>query len=550
MLKNLPTCRRITAMLALFVLCVASLVVVPSTAQACTTVIVGRDASADGSRIIARTVDAKGNEAVRMTSVAAQQRAADWTFTDPFSKFTCTLPANSCQYIGAPLFTSEDAGSYYESCINEKNVCMSATESIYGSDQALAADPLVEDSICESNMPELVIPYVSSAREGVERLGALVEQHGISEESAVVFADDNETWYMEIYSGHQWAAIRFPDDSYAVIGNDGLIGAVDVNDTANVLVSSNLVALARDNGFLQEEDGKINLVATYCAPTRDYSQIRVWGGHRQFSPSQTGEYDVNETYRLLMKPDDKISLEDVLEFTRYRFEDTEFNVNEHPEVRAVGVVRTEAAHAFWLRDGKPQIMWEALANPEMSVYVPTYGNITQFSEAYAKDTYDTDETTAYWKLRRLSTLAIQGRDTYGAIVRDTWKQLEREFIAGTDARDARYEASGKSGEEAAAIFDELSDRAMGTADNLFDATLAAMAEEVTHDGSSDTSDESYADLVAKIGTTESASQEATPGTANAAHEISLPLCIGIAVLTAAVGALVGFFLSRKRTKRQ
>ena len=61
-----------------------------------------------------------------------------------------------------------------------------------------------------------------AAREGVERLGALVEQHGISEESAVVFADDNETWYMEIYSGHQWAAIRFPDDSYAVIGyNDG-----------------------------------------------------------------------------------------------------------------------------------------------------------------------------------------------------------------------------------------------------------------------------------------------------------------------------------------
>ena len=205
-----------------------------------------------------------------------------------------------------------------------------------------------------------------------------------------------------------------------------------------------------------------------------------------FSGSQTGDYDVSQTYSMLMRPDEKISLEDVMEFMRYRYEDTKYDADEHPEVRPVGVASTSQSHVLWLRNGKPQILWECLSNPEMGVYVPSYGNVTQYPDAYTKSTTQTDDTTAFWRFRRLATVALQGRDTYGKKVRDTWKQLEQEYIAGVDAMDARYEA--------AAIFDELSGKALAQADDMYASAFEEFADDVATDKSATTSREAYASL--------------------------------------------------------
>ncbi|MCH3942218.1 MAG: C69 family dipeptidase [Atopobiaceae bacterium] len=466
----------------------------PSVALACTTVIVGRNVSADGSRIISRNVDSHGLSPFREVSFPAQQRESDWTYTDAYNGFTCTLPASSYQFVATPHFVQTGDGDEYEAAINERHVCISATETIHANEAALAADPVVKNGIAESNIPTIVIPYVSSAREGVERLGALVEQYGSAEGSGVVFADDTETWYIEIYCGHQWAAVRIPDDSYAVIANDGLIGTVDVNDTENVIVSDGLVSCAKESGFYKERNGQIDTTATYCRAKCDFSQIRVWGGHHVFSGSQTGDYDVSQTYSMLMTPDEKISLEDVMEFMRYRYEGTKYDANEHPEVRPVGVASTSQSHVLWLRDGKPQILWECLSNPEMGVYVPSYGNVTQYPDAYTKSTTQADDTTAFWRFRRLATIALQGRDTYGKKVRDAWKQLEQEYVAGVDAMDARYEAAGESGDEAAAIFDELSGKALAQADDMYASAFEEFADDVATDKSATTSREAYASL--------------------------------------------------------
>lgn len=79
-------------------------------------------------------------------------------------------------------------------------------------------------------MVTVVLPYIKSARAGVERLGKIVQEHGAAEADGILFADKDEAWYMEIGSGHHYVAQRIPDDSYAVVANQLAIQVIDFND--------------------------------------------------------------------------------------------------------------------------------------------------------------------------------------------------------------------------------------------------------------------------------------------------------------------------------
>ena len=478
-------------------LCAAALLLTAvlgtSTTEACTTLIVGRQASEDGSRIMGRSCDAEGLLAVRLVHTPAENRPAPWTFTDTVSKFQITLPAKSCAYMAAPCAEKvPDGDDYKEAAINEHHVCMSATESIYGSAAALKADPLVKNGISEGCMPTVVIPYVTTALEGVERLGSIIDQYGSAEGNAVVFADDKEMWYMEMYTGHQWAAIRFPEDKYAVVANDGMLGTIDVNDTANVRTSKDLVKLAKEQGFLKEEQGKIHLAHTYCVPHRHYSQLRVWAAQRKFTPSRAKDYQVETTYDMMQVPDKKISLADAMELFRYRYEDTGYNANLHPKNRAIGINRTESVHIFWLRDNKPQVMWLAPANPEMSVFLPFYGNMTKFPAAFESNAGEYTRDSAYFKFRSLSALAVQDRAGYGKKVRDSWRETELGLIKGMPAMDVRYLQAGGTSDAANMLCGKVAQSALDQADRLFQQTFTDFMLSTVQDGSSDASAESTA----------------------------------------------------------
>jgi dipeptidase len=455
-------------------------------ASACTTFIAGRGVTTDGSRIIGRTHDYHDLRVTTVAATPAVNRKTPWTYVDGDNQFTVQLPAKSCAYIALPL-SKPDPGkaTWDEAVINEHHVVLTATESIYANKAALDADPYVGNGLEEGAIPTVVMPYVTTAREGVERLGKLMDTHGSAEGNAVVFADDNETWYMEMYTGHQWAAIRFPDDKYALIANDGMLGTIDINDKANVIASKNLVQLAKEHHFLQEENGRIHVAHTYAQAHRDYSQLRVWAAQRKLTPSLAKEYDVNTTYAMMLKPDKKISLNDAMELLRYRYEDTDYNVNTYPSNRAIGINRTAEAHLFWLRDNKPQIMWVALANPEMSVFVPFYGNVTKLPAAYNVATTDYNRDNAYYKFRRLSALAVQNRSGYGKTVRDYWHKMELNLIQAIPDMDGKYLQAGRSSEAANKLCGASAQAALDAADTLYQQTLTAFMLSTVQDGSSD-----------------------------------------------------------------
>jgi Dipeptidase len=155
---------------------------------------------------------------------------------------TVELPENGYRYTTSPD-ANQDEGYYEEDGINEKNVGMSATESVTANEKVLAYDPLIENGVAEDSMTTLVLPYIDSAREGVEYLGNLIAEYGSTESNGVEFFDKDDIWYMEIATGHHWVAIRIPDDSYAVAANQIGIEEIDFSDPENYMWSDGIQEL-------------------------------------------------------------------------------------------------------------------------------------------------------------------------------------------------------------------------------------------------------------------------------------------------------------------
>ena len=142
----------------------------------CTTLIVGRKMTADGSMIVARSEDWNAMYAKNLEMYVDTDNGLE-SFIARDSPFRCDLPKKALGYTAMPTF--DLPGHWGSAGFNTAGVGMSATESIFSSEKALAADPLVESGVAENSVFNIVLPYVHTAREGVERLGKLIEQFGV-----------------------------------------------------------------------------------------------------------------------------------------------------------------------------------------------------------------------------------------------------------------------------------------------------------------------------------------------------------------------------------
>ena len=124
----------------------------------------------------------------------------------------------------------------------KKTVSMTATETLTTNARVAGGDPLVRYKKAEGDEPETVggigeedmvtitLPYISSAREGVERLGMLLETYGTYEMNGIAFQDENEIWWLETIGGHNWIAKRVPDNEYVVMPNQLGTDSFDLED--------------------------------------------------------------------------------------------------------------------------------------------------------------------------------------------------------------------------------------------------------------------------------------------------------------------------------
>ena len=207
----------------------------------CTTILVGKKASYDGSTMIARNDDSGAGHYTSKKFVVIHPEEQPRTYKTEISHLTIELPDNPMRYTAVPN-AEKGEGVWAASGVNAAQVGMTATETITSNPRVLGADPLVvyqpaEDGkeevpggIGEEDLVYIVLPYIKSAREGVKRLGSLLEQYGTYEMNGIAFQDHDEIWWLETIGGHHWIAKRVPDDAYVTMPNQLGIDYFDLLD--------------------------------------------------------------------------------------------------------------------------------------------------------------------------------------------------------------------------------------------------------------------------------------------------------------------------------
>ena len=179
----------------------------------CTTILVGKNATYDGSTMMARTEDAPAGRFNPKKHIVVKPEDQPKHYKSKLCKFEMDLPENPMQYTAMPN-AIPDEGVWGEAGINIKNVAVSETETITSNALVLGADPLVENGISEEDILTITLPYINSAREGVLRLGSILKQYGTYEMNGIGFQDENEVWWLETIGGHHWIAKRVPDEPF------------------------------------------------------------------------------------------------------------------------------------------------------------------------------------------------------------------------------------------------------------------------------------------------------------------------------------------------
>ena len=436
--------------------------------SACTGFIIGKDLTTDGSTLYGRTEDLEPNHNKNFVVRERKYNKAGDKFVDETNGFSFDLPAVSYKYTAVPDVTPEQ-GVFDEAGFNEEGVSISATVSASANDDIQKVDPYVKDGIAESALTSVVLPHVKTAKEGVELLAKIVREKGAAEGNIVTIADKTGVWYMEILSGHQYAAIKFPDDKYAVFPNTFFLGSVDKNDTENTILSADLEKIAQDAGTYKEINGSFHVAQSYNPPLAEADRSRVWSGIKALDPNADVQYD-DESFELMHSTSDKLSLRDAMNLQRNRLEGTDFKPQDQMELDGKGIPdKTKAdpvykypisnpnvmeAHIFQLKENLPAstgggILWLAMGSPRNAPYLPYYGNISNTSQPYQEMSTAYNENSWYWTVSRINDLVAKYPELFeDGSIRSEIERMESQWIEEQPAHDSEQISLSEQPEQA------------------------------------------------------------------------------------------------------
>ena len=436
--------------------------------SACTGFIIGKDLTTDGSTLYGRTEDLEPNHNKNFVVRERKYNKAGDKFVDETNGFSFDLPAVSYKYTAVPDVTPEQ-GVFDEAGFNEEGVSISATVSASANDDIQKVDPYVKDGIAESALTSVVLPHVKTAKEGVELLAKIVREKGAAEGNIVTIADKTGVWYMEILSGHQYAAIKFPDDKYAVFPNTFFLGSVDKNDSENTILSADLEKTARDAGTYKEINGSFHVAQSYNPPLAEADRSRVWSGIKSLDPNADVNYD-DEYFELMHSTSDKLSLRDAMNLQRNRLEGTDFKPQDQMELDGKGIPdKTKAdpvykypisnpnvmeAHIFQLKDNLPAstgggILWLAMGSPRNAPYLPYYGNISNTSQPYQEMSTAYNENSWYWTVSRINDLVAKYPELFeDGSIRSEIERMESQWMEEQPAHDSEQISLSEQPEQA------------------------------------------------------------------------------------------------------
>lgn len=407
----------------------------------CTTILVGKNASYDGSTMIARNDDSASGHFTPKKFVVVHPEEQPRTYRSELSHVEIGLPDNPMRYTSMPNALKGE-GVWAASGVNEAHVAMTATETITSNPRVLGADPLVEyqpaengeqeipGGIGEEDIVYIVLPYIHSAREGVLRLGSLLEQYGTYEMNGIAFQDQNEIWWLETIGGHHWMARKVPDDVYVVMPNQLGMDAFDLEDAFGEqkehLCSPDLREFIAKYHLDLSQDGVLNprdAFGSHDDADHVYNTPRAWFMERYLNPNTCiwdgpdADYTpVSDDLPWCMVPEKKITVEDVKYVLSSHFQGTPYDPyaaygekGMKGAYRSIGINRNDFLSVIQMRPEQKKdhstIEWVAFASNAFNVLAPFYADVEETPEYLSNTTEEVSTDNYYWCSRMIAAMA-------------------------------------------------------------------------------------------------------------------------------------------------
>ena len=451
--------------------------------MACTNFLVGKDASVDGSTMISYAADSYSFYGFLHYSPAADypegavREVKDWDTGKPL----CTIPqvAHTYKVVGN---------------MNEHQLTIG--ETTWGGRPELE----IGEGIDYGSLIYIALERCKTAREAIKCMTDLVAEHGYASSGETFsIADPNEVWLMELIGkgkvekGAVWVATRVPDDCIAAHANQARFTTINFKDKANWMWSKDVVKFARKQGYYTgKKDEDFNFQEAY-APY-DFSglyvcEARVWSFFRKFSNDMdkyfdfasgktfvetAGEY-AGERMPLYIKPNHKVSAQELKDCMRDQYEGTPLDITQGPDAgpwnsklrygslgfqldsvqywfeRPIATQQTAWSFVAQMRGYEAAkaggILWFGVDDAASTVYVPMYSTINEVPECFKEgngDMYNYSPTSAWWTYNIVANWAYT---KYSAMMPDikkvqgAWEDKFNSQVEAIDAQVANMDAA-------------------------------------------------------------------------------------------------------------
>lgn len=262
----------------------------PVHADACSLLYAGGDMTDDGADLFMRCeeIEADSNKLYYVSPAGKHKKGElyhgcsdfTWTFTHDSYRYTAQRDDNLSGVCPSCGGTHEHT-PYEEAGTNDHGVTVSASQSLDANEKIAGVDPFTDGGITEAEIATVLLSEAATAREGVELLLSVYDSVGAGDEgSGVMICDQQEQWYIENLSGHEYIAVLLPRSVAFMQFNVSVLGRIDLDDTEHVIASSHLIDTAKKAGtFVGDE--KQNVI-DYRASFNDYlieTQDEEWNAH-------------------------------------------------------------------------------------------------------------------------------------------------------------------------------------------------------------------------------------------------------------------------------
>lgn len=442
--------------LCLLTICLA----VFSSGYACTNLLVGKNASEDGSTMITYSADSYALYGELYHWGAKQHKQGDMLEVYDW---------DSGKYMGK----IPQVAQTYNVVGNMNEHQLTIAESTFGGREELV-DP---DGIIDyGSLIYITLQRAKTAREAISVMTDLVEKYGYaSGGESFSIGDPNEIWVMEMIGkgkgnkGAVWVATRIPDDCITAHANQSRIQQFPLKDSKNCIYSKDVISFAKEKRYYTGKDSDFSFAKAYN-PTdfggQRFCEARVWTFFNRFNEKIGDAYlsyalgKTQEPMPLYIKPDKKLSLAEVQDMMRDHYEntplDSRYDVSagafESPyrwaplewEVDSVKyfnerpISTQQTGFTFvgqmrsWLPNAIGGILWFGVDDAAQTVLTPMYCSITEIPECYRVgngNLYEFSWTSAFWIHNWVSNMVYNKYNYMYPDLRKVQLELEAKFIS-------------------------------------------------------------------------------------------------------------------------